>query len=93
MHRKEEWIQKLTGNSLPGIPILELAGDRRVLVECHCGVTKYGRDEVGVRVKYGFLVIKGSGLCLSHMSKERLVISGRIDSVELIRREKHGRNE
>lgn len=89
MNRKEGWIQRLTENSLPGIPILELAGDRRVLIECHCGVTKYEPTQVGVRVKYGTLVINGSCLCLSHMSKERLVVSGRVDSIELIRREKN----
>lgn len=94
MGRNEGWVQRLTTNlqeeSLPGVPVVEIAGDRRVLIECHCGVTEYGPGGIGVRVKFGTIMVRGSSLCLSHMSRERLVVSGQIDSVELIRREKHG---
>ena len=76
-------------NGLPGMPVLELAGDRRVLIECHCGVMAYTNREIGIRVKFGTVLIRGTDLCLTHMSRERLVVSGRIDSVELVRRGKH----
>ena len=90
MERGNGWMRRLTAdirdNTLPGIPVLELAGDRRVLIECHCGVKSYTNVEIGIRVKYGTVLVRGADLCLTHMSRERLVISGRIDSIALIRR-------
>lgn len=76
----------LPGEPLPGQAIVELAGDRRVLIEKHGGVTQYSAERIGVRVNYGTVCIAGCGLELKQMTKERLVIAGRIDSVNLIRR-------
>ena len=76
----------LSGSPLPGKPIVELAGERRVLIEHHRGVTQYTREQICVKVKYGHVRIDGCGLELSRMSKEQLIISGRIDSIVLLRR-------
>ena len=88
------WMQRVTeaadlhGEAMPGVPLVELAGDRRVLIECHRGVTEYSPGRISVRVAYGSVCICGCGLELSVMTKERLVISGRIDSVALVRRDR-----
>ena len=76
----------LTGETLPGTTIAELAGDRRVLIEGHKGVTEYCRDRVTVKVGYGWLSICGCGLELRQMSKQQLVISGRIDGIQVRRK-------
>lgn len=89
---KGNWAQRLTegmdlaGETLPGMTVAELAGDRRVLIEGHRGVTEYYRDRVTVKVGYGWLRVSGYGLELRQMSKERLVIAGRIDGIELRRK-------
>jgi len=89
---KGNWAQRLTegmdlaGETLPGTSIAELAGDRRVLIEGHKGVTEYCRDRVTVKVGYGWLSICGCGLELRQMSKQQLVISGRIDAIQLRRK-------
>lgn len=75
-----------TGEQIPGLPVLELAGDRRVLIENHCGVKEYSRERICVGVKYGVVCVCGSGLELSCMTKEQLVICGRIDAIALHRR-------
>ena len=31
---------------LPGQPVVELVGDRRVLIENHIGVTEYGTERI-----------------------------------------------
>lgn len=86
------WAQRLTegmdlaGETLPGMAVAELAGDRRLLIEGHKGVTEYCRDRVTVRVPYGWLRVCGCGLELRQMSKERLVIAGRIDGIEIRRK-------
>lgn len=76
----------LAGETLPGETIAELAGDRRVLIEGHKGVTEYGRERVTVKVGYGLLSISGCGLELRQMSRQLLVVSGRIDCIQLRRK-------
>lgn len=70
---------------MPGQPILELAGDRRVLIENHFGVREYSRERITVKVRYGCVSVCGCGLQLMRMTKEQLVICGRIDGVTVLR--------
>lgn len=71
---------------LPGCPLIEIAGERRVLVENHNGVIEYGGNRICVRVKYGHVSIHGEGLQIAKMTAEQLVICGKIDGVDLFRR-------
>ena len=85
-------LQRLSGtiyesnDALPGVPIVELAGDRRVLIENHRGVTEYGMEKICVKVKYGLLCICGCDMELAKMTKDQLVITGQIGSVTIQRR-------
>ena len=94
MKQKRNVLQRLadgvdlTGEPLPGQPIIEIAGDRRVLIENHFGVKEYSRERIGVQGKYGVVTVCGCGLELTRMTKEQLVISGRIDGITLQRRGK-----
>lgn len=76
----------LAAEPMPGQPIVEIAGDRRVLIENHFGVKEYSREKIAVKVKYGFVCVCGCGLELIRMTREQLVISGSIDAVSLVRR-------
>lgn len=86
------WIERLAqqadlhGEALPGQPLLELFGESRVLVEHHQGVTEYGREKIMIQVRFGCICINGLDLELTCMSAEQLVITGRIFSVNLLRR-------
>ena len=87
MSRGGDWLQhladrtELESEALPGLPILEIAGDRRVLIERHSGVVEYGPERIRVRVAYGTVCITGCSLELVRMTDRQLVIGGRIDSV------------
>ena len=76
----------LADEPIPGLPLVEIAGDRRVLIERHGGVLEYGPERIRIRVGYGTVCITGCGLELVRMSRQQLVISGRVDSVCLQRR-------
>ena len=76
----------LPGETLPGLPVVELAGDQRVLIEGHGGVTAYSPDRICVKVTFGHVEISGQGLELACMSKQQLVITGRIDCLKIQRR-------
>jgi len=77
---------ELSAEPLPGQPIVEIAGDRRVLIENHFGVKEYSREKITVKVKFGFVCVCGCQLELLRMTKEQLVICGRIDGITLQRR-------
>lgn len=93
MERNRNWVHRiadgvdLSTEPLPGFPVLEVAGDCRVLMEHHRGVTEYTRERICVRVRFGTVCITGCDLELKCMSKAQLVISGRIDCVQLHRKE------
>ncbi len=70
---------------LPRQALVELAGEHRLLIENHHGVTEYGTNEICVKVSYGQLSVYGSCLELARMTKEQLVITGRIDGVKVCR--------
>lgn len=72
--------------SVPGQPIVEIAGDRRVLIENHLGVAAYGQEKILTKVKFGTVCICGCNLEIVHMTKDQLVIYGNIDFIKLQRR-------
>lgn len=77
----------LTGQPAPGQPIVEIAGDRRVLIENHFGITQYSAEKICVNVKFGQISICGCNLELDQMNREQLIITGRIDIVGIHRRQ------
>ena len=92
MQRGARWMEHLALKAqmeeelLPGQSVVELLSDRRVLIEQHKGVSVFSCDEICVRLKFGILQICGHELELEKMSNEMLVITGRIDSLRIIRR-------
>lgn len=73
----------LSGETVTGLPLVEIAGQRRVLIEHHLGVCEYGRDLIRIKVCYGSICIIGAGLSLCHMTASNLVVTGKIYSISL----------
>lgn len=78
--------QTLDSEAFPLMPIVELAGCSRLLVESHQGVIQYSETQIGIKMRYGLLTVCGCRLTLEHMTKGKLIITGQIDSVTLTRR-------
>ena len=91
MERRNRIAQQLSratdlpDEPIPGLSLVEIAGDRRVLVENHKGVIQYCDSSIRIRVKFGEVCISGTKMTLARMTKGQLVISGCIDSVSLLR--------
>lgn len=87
MKRGKEWLQHMTESlelhdlSLPGIPLVELSGNSRVLIENHCGIIRYSRNKICVKVNCGSVGIEGDDLILSGITPGQLVIRGKIRSI------------
>lgn len=73
---------------IPGLPLAEIAGEHRVLIENHKGVVKYTCDEIMVCVSFGYFRICGDNLKLLQMTDVRLVIGGCIYSLQLVKKDK-----
>jgi len=71
---------------MPKVPLVEITGCRRVLIENHFGVIGYSTNEICVRVRKGSIIIHGTQLLLTKMSKEQIVVTGCIDGVRLAER-------
>ena len=86
------WVQRLADSAdlhtepLPGVPVVEVAGDRRVLIERHRGVTEYSTQRIRVELSFGAVCICGENLEMTRMTRQQLVVTGRVDSVQLQRR-------
>lgn len=75
----------LPDETIPRLPLVEIVGNCRVLIENHLGVVGYGAEQICVKVAYGTLSVCGCNLELTRMIKGQLIVSGRIDSIELNR--------
>lgn len=89
MARYQGLIKKMMSPDLPEIykklPLVELAGDERVLIENHHCVMQYTSNCICVKVSFGGIRIKGKRLRIVKMTSDQLVICGGIDCVELHR--------
>lgn len=78
---------ELMEDGIPGQTIVELSGGCRVLIEGHRGVKAYSCDRIVVNAKNGVICVCGCDMEILRMTRERLVIQGRIDGINLLRRE------
>jgi len=75
----------LAGEPILKQPLLEIVGERRVLIENHFGIIQYSDQEICVKVTYGHISILGSKLEIARMTKEQLVVTGNIECARLCR--------
>ena len=84
LNRLKSWLD-LSVPTTPGMPIVEIAGNRRVLIENHNGIAEYGNEKIVILVKLGKIIISGTQLEVCNMSRHQLVIVGCIDAVSVER--------
>lgn len=70
----------------PGQSIVEIAGDRQVLIENHLGIKAYSKESILIKVKFGCICVCGCGLEMMRMTRDQLIIRGQIQQVTLQRR-------
>lgn len=81
---RRAWNGRDTVNNIrEPMPLVEIADNRRVLIEHHKGVVSYTSESITVQVRFGQICVRGSRLCISRMTCEQLVICGRILEVAL----------
>lgn len=83
----DKWMDRLDlpEESMPRETLVEVTGHRRVLIEHHRGVTEYGCQMIRVKVKFGYIQVWGEGLQITRMTRDQLIISGRISGIRFER--------
>ena len=64
------------------IPLIEICGRRRVLIENHCGILSYGTEEIRINGSLDVIRVCGKELRIRKVCREKLVISGVIDTID-----------
>ena len=72
---------ELPGEPAPGLPLVEIMGCGRVLIENHLSVLCYSTTEIRVKTRQGYICVCGEEMTLAQMTKHRLIILGTISSV------------
>lgn len=78
-------VPHLQDEPIPGLPLVEIVGDCRVLIERHLGVTEYGKERIMIKIRQGHICVNGSCMELVRMTKSQLVIKGTIFGVSIIK--------
>ena len=85
MRRENRMIRSYLSNMVttdfPARSLIEIYDRRRILIERHLGIQAYNKCEVIVKISDGCVCICGDNLCVTHMCKEKLVITGSVFSV------------
>ena len=72
------------GANVPGLPLVELLGNSRMLVENHRGLICYSTQQVQIKVKGGLLCVAGRDLSVCKMTDCAMVIKGVITALEYL---------
>ena len=92
MSREKGFVEQLKNDvnlyngTIMNLPIIEISDVNRVLIENHLGVREYDLNKICVNMKYGLAAICGEQLKLRQMTKDQLVITGKIEGISLMRR-------
>ena len=73
----------LPADVVAGLPRLELVGDGELRVENHKGILAYGTEEIHISGGSYIVKVTGEALELRAMTGLELLITGRIDSIQL----------
>ena len=67
------------------MPLIEICGFHRALIENHIGILVYTQEKICVKVRLGVIIVTGNNLLLRKISKDQLVICGKITGMILER--------
>lgn len=74
---------ELPSHPFPTVPLVEIIGFSRVLIENHVCISSYSIYEIDIKVKQGVITVCGEGLHIARMSPEQLVITGTIQRLHM----------
>lgn len=74
-------LLELPGDAMLDVARITMVGDREMMVENHRGLTEYTPNRVVLTVPEGELAIDGEELCIGAISREQVILLGKIRAV------------
>jgi len=62
-------------------PSIRMMGDEELVLSNHKGIAEYSKEQVRVKTGIGVVKISGRGLEIREISREDIVVVGKIDAV------------
>ncbi len=75
---------QLPDGALSALPRMELAGNRRLLIEGCIGIDEYDEDRICLRTTNGVIRLIGQELCMHRLHPTCAVVTGRLLSIEFL---------
>lgn len=66
------------------VPIFRLVGNDELFIENFKGLVEYSLERVRIKTSVGILKMEGVGLSLKHVTREDLLIKGKIVKIEFL---------
>ena len=70
---------------LTALPVTEITGDTAVMIEQHQGILAYCDTTVRIGVNLGAIVVSGKNLTIRVMNRDKIIICGQIQAVNMER--------
>jgi len=63
------------------LPCINMTGDEELVLSNHKGITEYIKEQVRIKTAIGIVKISGMSLVIKEISRENIVITGKIGAV------------
>lgn len=63
------------------LPSVNLIGDEKLVISNHKGIAEYIKEQIKIKTSAGIVKILGDGLVIKEISRENIVIAGKIDAI------------
>ncbi len=83
---KDIYFSKLSQVICSNKPLTEIWGFHRILIENYCKILDYQENLIEVAVSAGSIVISGKQMQILQINSEKLIITGSIENVSMIRK-------
>lgn len=82
--------ENVPGDPLLGAPVIELQGNRILLIERHGGITEYSDNMIRTEAKDMTIEVIGTDLVITAMSKTHIRVNGEVEKISFSKREDVG---
>ena len=62
-------------------PSIRMMGNEELVLSNHKGIAEYGKEQVRIKSGLGMVKVAGKGLVIKEISREEIVVAGKIDAV------------
>lgn len=83
---KNIYFSKFSRVICPKKPLTEIWGFHRILIENYCKIIDYQENLIEIAVSVGSIVISGQQMQILQITSEKLIITGSIENVSMIRK-------